>query len=270
MLFRALFFPSETLVDTSFLIKLNECKLVKLYFKTEEAGCLSYIDVGSGTKSWMEVGAHVPFDKVGDFHLLSTSHNFLFIHIPKTGGNAIQKVLLPYSDDEMVLTNALHDGIDRFEIRSANILIHKHSSLEEYRRQLDQQVFDKLIKVACIRNPWDRCVSFFFSPHRGPVQWSEMAFSEFIESTVKPHSHFLKTSNGGSNYFDNIDYYLRFERIGEDFERLCNRLHIDGPRLPHINKSTREPYQYYYKNHKTIDLVAKTFSDEIEQFQYAF
>ncbi|WP_419226892.1 sulfotransferase family 2 domain-containing protein [Alteromonas sp. OM2203] len=202
--------------------------------------------------------------------MLSTKHKFLFIHIPKTGGNAIQKVLLPFSDDKMVFTNDMHDGIDRFEIRSQSIDIHKHSSLEDYRSQMDKPTFEELLKIACVRNPWDRCVSFFFSPHRGSVEWSENEFEAFIQSTVKPHAHFLKTSANATNYFDNIDFYIRFEHISEDFKTLCEKLQIDNLQLPHINKSNRQSYQRYYQNKKTIDLVADIFQDEIERFQYTF
>lgn len=202
--------------------------------------------------------------------MLSSKYKFLFIHIPKTGGNAIQKTLLPYSDDKMVFTNDMHDGIDRFEIRSQSINIHKHSSLEDYRTQLDKATFDELLKITCVRNPWDRCVSFFFSPHRGPVNWSEAEFVEFIKSTVKPHAHFLKTSNAATNYFDNIDFYIRFEHIAKDFKVLCEKLQIDNLQLPHINKSNRENYQKYYKSQQTIDLVADIFKDEIKRFQYTF
>ena len=85
--------------------------------------------------------------------MLSTSHKFLFIYILKTGGNAIQKVLLPYSDDEMILKSALHDGIDRFEIRSTNISIHKYSSMGEYRRQLDRKIFDNSVNYYIERIP---------------------------------------------------------------------------------------------------------------------
>ncbi|MDO6567903.1 sulfotransferase family 2 domain-containing protein [Alteromonas sp. 1_MG-2023] len=202
--------------------------------------------------------------------MLSTKHKFLFIHIPKTGGNAIQKSLLPFSDDQVVFTNDMHDGIDRFEIRSQSINIHKHSSLEDYRSQLDKQTFEELLKITCVRNPWDRCVSFFFSPHRGPVDWSEVAFAEFIKSTIKPHAHFLKTSTFTSNYFDNIDFYIRFEQISEDFKALCEKLQIDSLQLPHINKSNRQGYQQYYKSQETIDLVSNIFRDEIDHFQYTF
>ena len=202
--------------------------------------------------------------------MLSTKHNFLFIHIPKTGGNAIQKALLPYSDDQMVFTNDMHDGIDRFEIRSQAVNIHKHSSLEDYRSQLDKPTFEELFKISCVRNPWDRCVSFFFSPHRGPVDWSVEEFTEFIKSTVKPHAHFLKTSTEATNYFENIDFYIRFEQMAEDFRALCKKLQIDNLQLSHINKSNREGYQKYYQCQQTIDLVADIFQDEIQRFQYTF
>lgn len=202
--------------------------------------------------------------------MLSTKHKFLFIHIPKTGGNAIQKALLPYSDDQMAFTNDMHDGIDRFEIRSPAINIHKHSSLEDYRSQLDKPTFEELLKISCVRNPWDRCVSFFFSPHRGPVNWSEVEFTKFIKSTVKPHAHFLKTSTEATNYFKNIDFYIRFEQLAEDFSALCKKLQIDNLQLPHINKSNRESYQKYYQCQQAIDLVADIFQDEIQRFQYTF
>ncbi len=202
--------------------------------------------------------------------MLSTKHNFLFIHIPKTGGNAIQKVLLPFSDDNMVFTNDMHDGIDRFEIRSPNISIHKHSTLEDYRSQLNEKTFDSLMKITCVRNPWDRCVSFFFSPHRGPVDWSEVKFAEFIKTTVKPHAHFLKTTSNSVSYFDNIDFYIRFEQINEDFSALCKRLQINHLQIPHINRSNRQSYHQYYSNKQTVDLVADIFRDEIERFQYTF
>jgi hypothetical protein len=43
--------------------------------------------------------------------MISTSHQFLFVHIPKTGGNSIQTILLPFSDDQKN-TSTKQDGVN--------------------------------------------------------------------------------------------------------------------------------------------------------------
>lgn len=200
--------------------------------------------------------------------MLSTSHAFLFIHVPKTGGNALQKALLPFSDDKMALIAPHHDGVDRFEVRSPVLDIHKHSTLQDYRRQLSPEVFKRLTKVTCVRNPWDRCVSFFFSPHRGPVSWSEAAFEAFVRTKVAPHSAYLALDGCPGDPFNNVDRVLRFEQLHEDFPALCHQLGIACPELPRLNVSVRDAYQTYYPTQTLIDLVAEKFAPEIARFGY--
>ncbi|MCC5987909.1 MAG: sulfotransferase family 2 domain-containing protein [Pararhodobacter sp.] len=201
--------------------------------------------------------------------MISDTYNFVFIHVPKTGGNSIQKVLLPFSDDHMALIGPHHDGVDRFEIRSPNLDIHKHSSLEDYRRRLDPERFSHFVKVTCVRNPWDRCASYFFSPHRGAVTWSPAAFETFIEEAIKPHRDYLALAGRDGDPFDNVDIVLRFEHLDEDFAGLCDRLGIGRHALPHINASKRNHYRSYYNDH-AIDLVANKFAAEITRFGYSF
>lgn len=202
--------------------------------------------------------------------LLSAAHNFLFIHVPKTGGNSVQRVLLPFSDDRMALVTPLQDGIERFEIRSPKLDIHKHSGLEDYRRQLDAETFSRLTKITCIRNPWDRCVSYFFSPHRGEVTWSADAFENFIETEVKPHRDYLTLEGQVGDAFDNVDIVLRFENLEKDFAGLCDQLGIGRLELPHVNASRRGDYRTCYTTDRVIDLVAEKFAAEIALFDYQF
>jgi hypothetical protein len=202
--------------------------------------------------------------------LLSTRHNFLFIHVPKTGGNSIQKALVPFSDDRLVCSSPHHDGIDRFELRSDRLDVHKHSSLQDYRAQLDSETFRGLVKITCVRNPWDRCVSHFFSPYRGSVVWSPGAFEAFIHGTVLPHAHYLALDGLSNSPFEHVDVVLRFEHLGEDFTSLCDRLGIATDALPRLNMSRREHYRSYFPTQRLIDLVAERFTLEISRFSYEF
>ena len=202
--------------------------------------------------------------------MLSSANRFLFIHVPKTGGNSIQKALLPFSDDRIELIGPHHDGIDRFEIRSPEFKIQKHSTLEDYRRQMDSARFSRLTKFTCVRNPWDRCVSYYFSPHRGRVKWTAEDFADFIRETVNPHSHYLTLESHKRDPFENVDVFLRYEYLEEDFQALCGNLGLADIDLPHLNASTRDSYRSYYTQEKLVELVAQKFLPEIERFGYQF
>lgn len=100
---------------------------------------------------------------------MSSKYKFLFIHVPKTGGNSCQNIFKDFSEDKIVKLANHQDGLERFEVRSKTYDVHKHSALSNYRDQIGSQLLKELFKFSIIRNPWDMCVSFYFSPHRGKV-----------------------------------------------------------------------------------------------------
>lgn len=204
--------------------------------------------------------------------MISIHHRFLFIHVPKTGGNSVQNVLDRYSDDSIVRTGPHHDGIERFEVRLEGHALVKHSTLGDYQAACGHGEVAKLFKFICVRNPWDRCVSHYFSPHRGRVSWDRENFVRLVESSVHPIARYISDDNIETALpiaLGNIDHVMRFETLSDDFDAAMRKLSLPPTRLPRRNASDREDYRKYY-DRETIDLVSSRFSEEITQFGYAF
>jgi len=210
---------------------------------------------------------------------MSLQYKFLFIHVPKTGGNSCQNILKDFSEDKIVKLANHQDGLERFEVRSKSYDIHKHSTLLNYRDEIGSRLLKELFKFSIIRNPWDMCVSFYFSPHRGKIEYERDGFKEFIQ-TIPPIRNYIRLEN----YFDkalrrltirnksltsDIDFLMKFERLQEDFEKVCNIIGIPCSPLPRRNKSQRENYTKYY-DFELIKLVESIFFEEIEFGQYEF
>ena len=203
--------------------------------------------------------------------LISISHRFLFIHVPKTGVNSIQNILKAYSDDAVVCVAPHHDGVERFEVRSGKYKTVKHSTLADYRREYGDELLSRLFTFCCVRNPWDRCISHFFSPHRGQVEWSKAAFLRFLETEIKPFAWYVTIPGQPDSLprnLGNIDFVMRFESLQADFDQACQRLSLPPMVLPRRNASSRDAYQLYY-DAETADAVAAKFSDEIQYFGYS-
>src|SRR2546423_13434005 len=116
--------------------------------------------------------------------MISFQKRFLFVHIPKTAGNSIQTVLRDYSEDEVVALRPEQDGIERFGLRNPNYKIKKHSTLAEYRDALGNEQFRSLYKFTCVRNPWDRMASYYFTPTQSPERCNREKLREIISKAV--------------------------------------------------------------------------------------
>lgn len=200
--------------------------------------------------------------------MISFQKRFLFVHIPKTAGNSIQSILRGYSEDEIVALRKEQDGIERFGLRNPNYKLKKHSTLSEYRDSLGEEQFRGLYKFTCVRNPWDRMVSYYFTPTQTPETWNRKKFRETISKAVSVPDY-LRLDNQKGDPFANVDRIIRFENLGDDFRAVCNVIDIAPATLPQYNRSRREHYSKYYDD-ELRELVRTRFATEIERFDYRF
>lgn len=213
--------------------------------------------------------------------MISTRKSFLFVHVPKTGGNSIQNILHTFSDDDIVCEASHQDGIERFGLRNKNYNVKKHSTLSRYKSELEKETYVRLLKFATIRNPWDRVISFYFSPHRGSIEWNREDFKSFV-TNIKPLRHYIYVPSFQERIARkigfplitgkltrDIDFLIRFEFLQADFDELCNKLDMPLQKLPKRNVSKKRHYSTYY-DEELVDIVRQRFSEEIEIGKYKF
>lgn len=215
--------------------------------------------------------------------MISTSKGFLFVHVPKTGGNSIQEVLRKYSEDEIVIRAKHQDGVERYGVVNSRYKTQKHSTLDYYKNVIERDKFQNLFKFATIRNPWDMMVSFYFSPNRGVTEWNRNDFIELVENTPTLRSYicensFLQTIFKRLGVNDapslkkldsELDYLIRFEQIERDFKLVCDRLRVQYVPLKKRNSSRRGHYSAYYDK-ALVKIVENKFGEEIEFGGYRF
>jgi len=200
--------------------------------------------------------------------MISFQKRFLFVHIPKTAGNSIQSVLRDYSEDEIVALRSEQDGIERFGVRNPKYKIKKHSTLAEYQAALGEDRFRSLYKFTCVRNPWDRMVSYYFTPTKRVGEWDRKEFRKVISKALSVVDY-LRLGEAEEKPFGNVDYVMRFENLADDFRSVCATLGIPTVDLPQYNRSSREHYSKYYDDNFR-EFVRKRFAPEIERFGYTF
>ncbi len=178
--------------------------------------------------------------------MLSEKYKFIYIHIPKTGGNSIQDILLPLSDDKKHV-HSHQDGIDRFGI-TGPITPKKHACLQDYADILGPDLKNYRI-VTSIRHPFERAISGYFSPHRwhsrlkttneGAIDyyWDEAEFWEVIKQpSFIPMTEYLQV-NGTAQTPDII---IRKEQFETSLNTCLALLGLPLPiplSLPHRNAS---------------------------------
>jgi hypothetical protein len=207
--------------------------------------------------------------------VISTRHRFIFIHAPKTAGNSLQELLLPFSDDTKT-TTAHQDGVERFGIAGA-VTKRKHATLADYEAALGHGGLERFTTFCVVRNPWERALSDYFSPHRWmekrgaayvavTPEWDETRFLAGL-SDLKPVSDFMKDGSGRFR----ADFVIRFESLDVDVAAAWARLGLPGSAsLPHRN---RKPPGFdgslYRQAPHLVEAVAQAMAEDIARWNYA-
>jgi len=205
--------------------------------------------------------------------MISYKYKFIFIHIPKTGGNSIEDSL--FSQKSKTKKNLWgRNNSNKYHGGALQHLMALHIL-----KEVGEDIFSNYFKFSFVRNPWDKLVSQF--------KYNEKRFDLRkileIDKDVKFHEYLIKLNNARNHvqwdhqykflYDDNgiplVDFVGRFERLQDDFDIICEKIGIPSQQLPHKNKTKHRHYTEYYDD-ETREIVAQKYAKDIEYFGYKF
>ena len=201
--------------------------------------------------------------------MISADRRWIFVHIQKTGGNAVRAAL----------------GV---EVNDA----HKHFLARELRAVYGQAAWDQPFKFAFVRNPWDRLVSWWsmidgiraqIAATQPPNKFvayvlQAVSFEEFITRCTDE----IVDADGRKYIFRNqidylvddngkviVDFIGRFERLQSDFDEVTKHLGLARTELPRVNTSRHSAYTNYYTP-AMAETIGRLYARDIAAFGYRF
>jgi hypothetical protein len=171
--------------------------------------------------------------------MISNKHKCLFIHIPKTAGQSVERIFLSLNgldwENRSSLLLKKNTSIVNAPPRLSHLTAAQYVSLEF----LSPTDFMEYYKFSVVRNPWDRVVSIYKY-----LQYNRfMGFEQFIDQLPR-----LRKVNP-MFFMDQWDYLYvdgqiavnricRFENLQNDFDKVMDDLGIPRLTLPHTNKDS--------------------------------
>ena len=198
----------------------------------------------------------------------SNSKKFLFIHIPKTAGNAVQKVLMPYSDDEIYRESHKDGKLNDFEVKNELGICRKHEWVGPYieNPEVLGVSIEDYFKFSVVRNPWERMVSWYC--YTFPRISQEIDKDHFFENGLGRNMPAMKDYL----YYDGknqMDYIIRYENLEEGFKEVCLKLDIPFEGFEVTNPSTHPHYSNFY-NDDRLSKIDELYGDDAKIFNYSY
>lgn len=201
--------------------------------------------------------------------MVSESKKFIFIHIPKTGGNSITTALKDYTDDGCKFVRfdgEVYNGISVYN--SKDRAIKKHSPLCVYEDFYD---LTEYFIFTVTRNPFDRVLSWYFYEKK---IWDRDVFNNFLLS-IDPEKDYRFSSQvkymAKKDGAEGVDHRIRFEELQKGFDEVCAVKDIPHKKLQRINRSKNSDIDYrdFYDDF-SIDIIGRLYGEDIIRLGYKY
>ncbi len=233
--------------------------------------------------------------------MISHDHEFIGIHIPKTGGTSIINALEEYM--EKVIRKPVPGQTEyRKNLKSG---YYDHATLQNVYDELGNKTFREYYKFSVVRNPWDRLASWYIHHYHqfglNPRIFSSekfklfiMSIPDIIENELDPLKD-LRSPEFKRDIDDFIaifrfqhdwlsvdgkicmDKIIRFENLNEEFYQLPfvkeineklsveNRITLKHDRKRLVVDKLKDLY-----DQSMIDIVSDVYKEEIKIFDFRF
>ncbi|MBV2358706.1 sulfotransferase family protein [Thalassococcus sp. CAU 1522] len=212
--------------------------------------------------------------------IISPGRNFIFVHIPKTGGTSMALALEDRAHRDDILigdTPKAQRRKGRLKGLTPRGRLWKHATLADIDGVLTPGQIAGMLVFTMVRNPWDRMVSYYHwlqdqtFAHPAVALAKTLNFADFLrhDETAKsvskwPYPRYVTDATGT----ERPALFLRLEHLETDIAPLADHLGF-MPDLPHANRSNRDAYQMYYTDDLAA-LVGRYCSADIGRFGYRF
>ncbi|MEC8748416.1 MAG: sulfotransferase family 2 domain-containing protein [Pseudomonadota bacterium] len=214
---------------------------------------------------------------------INKEKNLLFVHIPKTGGSTLERLVKEQTNTgweywgELKNLPAHHEIINKYgyiipnldNTDGSNQKFLQHLTLEHFYGILPEEEFSNYKKVSVIRNPWDRLVSFYEYnlQTRGRMgtkgkSFKEWFYSRKISPTLLPY---LTVKGEVPSSLE----LIRFDDYKNSLRDLFHNLSIDYDDKVNEKKTIRQHYRNYYTS-RMVDELARECEKDISKFNFNF
>jgi hypothetical protein len=173
--------------------------------------------------------------------MVSHKHRCVFIHIPKTAGQSVEKVFLDLHgldwEDRAPLLLRQNSNPEMGPPRLAHL---KAADYVRY-QYLSQSLFDSYFKFSFVRNPWTRIVSAYqYLGYEGLISFK--SFVDLLPGFLAEGDDFLcpQTDYLFCKGELRVDFVGRFENLQKDFDHVCRTLQLGSIELPHVNRTRKK------------------------------